>query len=105
MPARDVVLVRRWYPAASHFAKLLNGPPITWPSGLNAHPVISHHMNANARNLFSRLLGDVILRLDAQGLLAEVRGNLGLLLEDVPSIGAGRGISDLASWPAVPFVA
>ena len=45
-----------------------------------------------ARFLLSRLLGDVTLRPDAQGLMAEVRGNLGLLLEDVPSIGAGRGI-------------
>ena len=42
-----------------------------------------------ARFLLSRLLGDVILRPDAQGVVAEVRGNLALLLKDVPSIGAG----------------
>ncbi len=42
-----------------------------------------------ARFLLARLLGDVILRPDDQGLVAEVRGNLGVLLEDVPSIGAG----------------
>ena len=36
-----------------------------------------------ARFLLSRLLGDVVLRPDAQGLVAEVRGNLGVLLEDV----------------------
>ncbi len=45
-----------------------------------------------ARFLLSRLLGNVILRPDKQGFVAEVRGNLGVLLEDVPSIGAGRGI-------------
>jgi site-specific DNA recombinase len=45
-----------------------------------------------ARYLLSRLLGEVILRPDKHGLVAEVRGNLGVLLEDVPSIGAGRGI-------------
>jgi hypothetical protein len=50
------------------------------------------HDTDHARFLLSRLLGDVILRPDAQGLVAEVRGNLGLLLADVPSIGAGRGI-------------
>ena len=45
-----------------------------------------------ARSMLSRLLGDVTLRPDKRGLVAEVRGNLGLLLEDVPSNGAGRGI-------------
>ena len=45
-----------------------------------------------ARFLLSRLLGDVTLRPDKQGVMAEVRGNLGVLLEDGPSIGAGRGI-------------
>jgi hypothetical protein len=43
-----------------------------------------------ARFLLSRLLGDVVLRPDKQGLVAVVRGNLGVLLEDVPSIGAGN---------------
>jgi hypothetical protein len=42
-----------------------------------------------ARFPLSRLLGDVILRPDRQGLVAEVRGNLAVLLEDLPSIGAG----------------
>lgn len=45
-----------------------------------------------ARFLLSRLLGDVILRPDRRGLVAEIRGNLGVLLDDVPSNGAGRGI-------------
>lgn len=42
-----------------------------------------------ARSMLSRLLGDVVLRPDKEGLLAEVRSNLGVLLEDVPSNGAG----------------
>lgn len=47
-----------------------------------------------ARSLLVPLLGEVILRPDKKGLVAEVRGNLAVLLEgsDVPSNGAGRGI-------------
>jgi hypothetical protein len=41
----------RWCPAAWHFAKLSNGPPITWLSGLNVQPVMSHHVNNDEGHL------------------------------------------------------
>lgn len=44
-----------------------------------------------ARNLLQRLLGDVVLRADQYGLIAEIRGNLNAAV-DVDSDGAGRGI-------------
>jgi hypothetical protein len=44
-------------------------------------------------------LADVILRRVKQGLVAEVRGNMAVLLQDVLSIGAGSPSSTLYSWP------
>lgn len=50
-----------------------------------------------ARNLLQRLLGDVVLRADQYGLIAELRGNLNATV-DVDSDGAGRGILHLPTW-------
>ena len=48
-----------------------------------------------ARLMLSRLLGNVILRPEKDGMWAEMRGDLRVLLEGagyVHSVGAGRGI-------------
>jgi len=59
-----------------------------------------------ARTLLEKLIGKVTLHREGQVLIAEVRGNLVGVLggEKVCGLyGAGRGISYLASWPAVAF--
>ncbi len=55
---------------------------------------VLHRDADRARHLLGQLLGDIILRPDKQGLVAELRSNLAVLLEefDSRSNGAGRGI-------------
>ena len=48
-----------------------------------------------ARTLLGRLLGKIVLTPEGEGLMAEVRGDLGTCLSN----GAGRGISYLPKWP------
>ncbi len=54
--------------------------------------------------MLSRLLGNVILRPEKDGLWAEMRGDLRVLLEaasNVTSVGAGSPSPALSSWPLV----
>lgn len=50
-----------------------------------------------ARFLLARLLGEIVLRPDGEGLVAELRGDLANVL-GVGSDGAGRGILHLPTW-------
>jgi len=65
--------------------------------------VLDHDID-RARFMLSRLLGEVILSPDGPGVVAEVRGNLAVLLEDCPSNGAGRGIWHPSVHPALPQI-
>jgi hypothetical protein len=67
---------------------------------------VLHRDTDRSRQILSALVAEVTVRPPDGGLVAETGGNVsGLLGLSDGNSGAGRGIPDLASWPAVSFVA
>ncbi len=62
---------------------------------------------ARTRTILKKLIGEVTLKPNQNGLEAILRGNLpGILdLDRYCTVGAGRGIRELANLPPVPFLA
>ena len=67
------------------------------------------HTNVDdARRMLGLAVDTIVLRREGLRLVAQIRGNLaGVLSLDgcVNSVGAGRGIPYLATWPEVAFAA